>query len=29
MCDLDDRVLWGTATIWDVNLLWILKIIFK
>jgi len=29
LSDLDDRVLWGTATIWDVNKLWILKIIFK
>ena len=29
MSDLYDRVLWGTATIWDVNKLWILKIIFK
>tara|TARA_Y100000389_G_C17184270_1_gene375572 strand:+ start:158 stop:478 length:321 start_codon:yes stop_codon:yes gene_type:complete len=29
LCDLDDKVLWGTATIWDVNKLWILKIIFK
>lgn len=29
MSDLDDRVLWGTATIWDVNKLWILKFIFR
>ena len=29
LSDLDDRVQWGTATIWDVNLLWILRIIFK
>jgi|TARA_B100001094_G_C17443888_1_gene444931 hypothetical protein len=29
LSDLDDRALWGTATIWDVNLLWILRIIFK
>ena len=29
MCELDDRVLWGTATIWDVNLLWVLRMIFK
>ena len=29
MSDISDRMLWGTATVWDVNKYWILKFIFK
>lgn len=29
LSDIDDRMLWGSATTWDVNKFWILKFIFR
>ena len=29
LSDIDERMLWGSATTWDVNKFWILKFIFR
>ena len=29
LSDIDERMLWGSATTWDVKKFWILKFIFK